>query len=71
MEGREFITMSAEDRERAALTPADYTAAGVETPNWSDDPIPSLETWRRWQDAQNKALAHKRALARAAAGRTS
>ena len=57
--------MSAEEEERAALTRADYAAAGVEAPNWEDDPIPSLETWRRWQDAQNKALAHKRAAARA------
>lgn len=59
-------TMTFEDRERAALTPADYAAAGVDTPNWRDDPIPSLETWRLWQSAQDKALAHKRALARAA-----
>jgi hypothetical protein len=57
--------MNAEDKERAALTPADYAAAGVETPNWADDPIPSLETWRAWQTAQNAALAHKRAQARA------
>jgi len=60
-------TMNAEELERAALTPADYEAAGVETPNWKDEPIPSLETWRRWQDAQNKALAHKRAGAPAQA----
>lgn len=60
---REFGAMNAEDRERAALTPADYVAAGVEAPNWRDDPIPSLETWRLWQTAQNTALAHKRATA--------
>lgn len=57
--------MTLEDRERAALTPGDYAAAGVEQPNWRDDPIPSLETWRLWQAAQDKALAHKRAKARA------
>ncbi len=56
--------MNAEDHERAALTPADYAAAGVEPPNWAADPIPSLETWRTWQNAQNAALAHKRAQAR-------
>lgn len=55
---------TAEDEERAALTPADYIAANAEVPNWADDPIPSLETWRRWRDAQNKALEHKRAAAR-------
>jgi hypothetical protein len=57
--------MTADDKERAALTPADYLAAGVEPPNWADDPVPSLETWRRWQTAENQALAHKRAQARA------
>jgi hypothetical protein len=56
-------TMTAEDIEREALTPADYVAAGVEPPNWAGDPIPSIETWRLWQTAQNKALAHKRTLA--------
>lgn len=61
-------TMTLEDRERAALTPADYAAAGVEQPNWRDDPIPSLETWRLWQTAQDKALAYKRAKARAEKG---
>ena len=57
-------TMTLEDRERAALTPADYAAAGVEAPNWRDDPIPSLDTWRIWPAAQDKALAFKRAKAR-------
>lgn len=56
--------MTPEDVERAALTLADYAAAGVEAPNWADDPIPSLETWRVWQTSQNQALAHKRANAR-------
>ena len=65
MNGAAHITMTSEDRERAALTPSDYAAAGVEQPNWRDDPIPSLETWRLWQTAQDKALAHKRAKARA------
>jgi hypothetical protein len=60
-------SLTAEDKERGALTPADYVAAGVDVPNWADDPIPSLETWRRWQNAQNAALAHKRAAARAKA----
>ena len=64
MEDRVFTTMNSEDRERAALTPQDYADAGVETPNWRDDPIPSLETWRAWQAAQDKALAFKRAKAR-------
>lgn len=57
-------SMTSEDRERAALTPADYAAAGVEAPNWRADPIPSLETWKLWQAAQDKALASKRAKAR-------
>jgi hypothetical protein len=57
--------MTPEDVERAALTPADYAAAGVEAPNWVEDPIPSLETWRVWQTAQNQALAHKRAAVKA------
>lgn len=64
MEDKVFTTMNSEDRERASLTPADYAAAGVEPPNWRDDPIPSLETWRLWQAAQDKALACKRAKAR-------
>lgn len=51
----------AEERERAALTPEDYDAAGVERPHWESEPIPSLETWRKWQSAQSAALAHKRA----------
>ena len=58
-------TMSPEDRERAALTPQDYAAAGVEAPNWRDDPVPSIETWRAWEAAQNAALAFKRASTRA------
>jgi hypothetical protein len=40
MEDRIFRTMNSEDRERAALTPADYAAAGVDAPNWREDPIP-------------------------------
>jgi hypothetical protein len=65
MEDRVFTTMTTEDRERAALTAQDYAEAGVEAPNWRDDPIPSLETWRAWQAAQDKALACKRAKTRA------
>lgn len=57
-------SLTAEDEEREALKPADYIAAGVDVPNWDDDPVPSIETWRRWQTAQNAALAHKRMLAR-------
>lgn len=57
------LNANAEDQERDALTPADYAAAGVEAPDWANDPIPSMETWRRWQIAQNAALAHKRARA--------
>ncbi len=56
-----------DDKERDALTPADYLAAGVEAPGWKDDPIPSLETWRRWRAAEDRALAHKRAAARTGA----
>ena len=56
--------LSADEKERAGLTGADYFAAGVELPNWADDPIPSLATWRLWQNAQNKALAYKRAASR-------
>lgn len=56
---------TSEDEERAALTPADYAAAGVNAPNWADDPVPTLETWRRWQQAENEALAYKRAAVRA------
>lgn len=66
MQSKVFLTLSAEDRERAALTPADYSAAGVDAPDWQNDPIPSLETWRLWQAAQDKALAYKRAKARGA-----
>jgi hypothetical protein len=47
------------DNERNALTPADFVAAGVEAPNWKADPIPTLETWRLWRAAEDKALAHK------------
>lgn len=57
------INANADDQERDALTAADYAAAGVEAPDWANDPMPSMETWRRWQAAQNTALAHKRALA--------
>lgn len=52
--------------EREALIEQDFVAAGVEAPDWAREPIPSLETWRRWRDAEDKAMAHKRVLARAA-----
>lgn len=54
-----------QDPERDALTVADFAAAGVDAPNWAADPIPSLEVWRRWREAEDKAMAHKRVLARA------
>lgn len=57
------LNSNSEDEERDALTLADYAAAGVEPPDWANDPIPSMETWRTWQANQTKALAHKRALA--------
>jgi len=53
------------DAERDALVPGDFVAAGVEAPNWAADPIPTLETWRQWRAAEDKAMAHKRVLARA------
>jgi hypothetical protein len=54
------------DYERNALTAEDFLAAGVEAPRWAADPIPTLEVWRRWREAEDKAMAHKRVLARAA-----
>ena len=45
--------------ERGELTAEDFIAAGVEAPAWASDPIPSIETWRRWRAAEEKALAHK------------
>lgn len=47
------------DEPQGNLTLADYLAAGVEAPNWQDDPVPSLETWRRWRAAESAALAFK------------
>lgn len=49
--------------ERSALTPADFLAAGIEAPDWKAEPMPSLETWRRWRTAEDKAMAYKRARA--------
>ena len=46
------------EEERHALTATDFAAAGVEAPNWATDPIPSLETWRRWRAAEEQTLAH-------------
>jgi len=45
--------------ERSELTAADFAAAEVEMPRWDEEPIPSLDTWRRWREAEDKALAHK------------
>ena len=56
------------DEFRSSLTPADYVAAGVDPPDWANDPFPSLETWRVWQAAENKALAHKLTLESPAPG---
>ncbi len=47
-----------EEEQRQALTAADFAAAGVEGPNWTSDPILTLETWRRWRAAEHQALAH-------------
>ncbi|MEQ1491839.1 MAG: hypothetical protein ABL932_14950, partial [Terricaulis sp.] len=58
-----LLNSSSEDDERDALTPADYAAAGVAPPDWANDPVPAIETWRVWQSNQTKALEHKRALA--------
>lgn len=57
------------NRERDALTPEDFAAAGVEAPGWDADPIPTLEVWRRWREAEDKAIAFKRVQARAAESR--
>lgn len=46
---------------RRELTKADFLAAGVEPPQWDDDPIPTLETWKRWEAAEKTALAFKQA----------
>jgi hypothetical protein len=61
--GGSRLNGNAEDVERDALTAADYAAAGVEAPDWANDPFPDMETWRKWQASQNKALAFKRANA--------
>jgi hypothetical protein len=52
------------NRERDSLTTEDFELAGVEAPVWASDPIPTLEVWRRWREAEDKAIAHKRVLAR-------
>lgn len=57
------LNANAEDDERDALTLADYAAAGVDPPDWINDPTPDFETWRLWQANQTKALAFKRANA--------
>lgn len=55
------LNSNPEDAERDALTAADYAAAGVEQPDWANDPFPSMETWRTWKANESKALAFKRA----------
>jgi hypothetical protein len=55
------LNANSEDDERDGLTPADFAAAGVEAPDWANDPIPSIDTWRKWRAAEDAALAHKRA----------
>lgn len=57
------INANSEDEERDGLTPADFAAAGVAAPDWANDPIPSIETWREWRAAENAAIAFKRAQA--------
>lgn len=54
---------NAEDLERDALTPADFAAAGVQAPDWVNDPFPSMDTWREWRAAENAVIAFKRAQA--------
>lgn len=54
-----------QDLERDELVAEDFAAAGVEAPNWAGDPIPSLELWRQWREAEDRAIAHKRVRARA------
>lgn len=57
------LNANAEDEERDGLTPADYAAAGVEAPDWANDPIPSMDTWRKWRAAEDATIAFKRAQA--------
>ena len=55
----DLSSFETQDKQRAALTANDFAAAGVEAPNWKADPIPSLDTWRRWKAAEDRALLHK------------
>lgn len=55
------INSNPEDYERDTLTAADFAAAGVAAPDWANDPIPSIETWRKWRAAEDAAIAFKRA----------
>jgi hypothetical protein len=55
--------------ERVTLTVGDFAAAGVEAPRWNEEPIPSLETWRRWRAAEDQALAHRHIIAREQSGK--
>jgi len=58
-----LLNSTPEDDERDTLTPADFAAAGVQAPDWANDPVPSIETWRKWRAAEGAALAFKRAQA--------
>lgn len=58
------INSNPEDDERDTLTAADFAAAGVAAPDWANDPIPSIETWRKWRAAEDAAIAFKRAQAK-------
>ena len=58
-----LLNSTPEDDERDTLTPADFAAAGVQAPDWANDPVPSIETWRKWRAAEDAAIAHKRAQA--------
>ncbi|MEZ5956185.1 MAG: hypothetical protein R3C27_03090 [Hyphomonadaceae bacterium] len=58
------LNSNPEDDERDTLSLADFAAAGVTAPDWANDPIPSIETWRTWRAAEDAAIAFKRAQAK-------
>ena len=58
------LNANPEDDERDTLTAADCAAAGVQAPDWANDPIPLIETWRQWRAAEDAAIAFKRAQAK-------
>lgn len=57
------LNSNPEDDERDTLTAADFAAVGVAAPDWANDPIPSIQTWRQWRAAEDAAIAFKRAQA--------